>query len=230
MGGRTVRRLLLVLVAVVVVLVVADRVGVAVAEHAAADTIQSSQHLSQRPAVDIAGFPFLTQLLTGQFGEITVTATDVPIDSGGALLDLSRVVVVLHSLTVSRDFSGFHARTATATAVVTYAELSRRLGVGVRYGGAGRVVATRAVDVGGRLRSGTVRARPDLVRGALTFSDVSVDAPAALGDLASGVLSRTFDLAVPLQGIPFQVRVRSLRAEPAGVVIGLAGRDLSFSS
>src|SRR5256885_4227247 len=90
-------------VVLLVLLLIADRVGVAVAERVAGDTLESSEHLNSRPDVDIAGFPFLTQVATGNYDKITVTADDVTVGQQIHLLEISRLVVVLHDLTVSRD-------------------------------------------------------------------------------------------------------------------------------
>jgi hypothetical protein len=229
-GARTARRLLIALAALLVLLVVADRVGVVIAERAAGDTIETSQHLASRPDVDIAGFPFLTQLATGHYDKITVTAHDVPIGRGDAVLTISSLTVVLHSLTVARDFSRLHAKTATATARISYAELIQRLGLQLRYAGGGSVVASKTITIAGRSITGTVRARPRLAAGALSFDAVSVDNAGALGELAATALGHVFDVALALQGIPFKVQVQDLHAAPDGVILTLAGEDLSYAN
>jgi hypothetical protein len=226
-SARTARGLLIALAVLLLLLVAADRIGVVIAERTAGDTIQSSQHLAERPDVDIAGFPFLTQLATGHYDEITVTAHDVPI--GGDVLAISQVRVVLRSLSVSRDFSEVRAKTATATARIDYAELGRRLGVTLRYAGAGRIAASKTVDVAGRSVTGTVRTRPRLANGALSFAAVTVDHAGALGQLVVAALSHVFAFDVPLRGIPFEIRLRSLQAEPQGLVLVLTGRNLFYA-
>ena len=51
-------------------LVAVDRISVALAESAVATTLQNSQHLPSKPSVDIDGFPFLTQLASGNYSKI----------------------------------------------------------------------------------------------------------------------------------------------------------------
>jgi hypothetical protein len=68
-----------------------------------------------------------------------------------------------------------------------------------------------------------------LVNGALSFVGTSVDNAGALGGAVAAALGQVFDLAIPLQGIPFDVRVRKLRVGADGVTIKLTGRDLSYS-
>src|SRR6266487_1277477 len=101
MSTRAWRVSALVVAVLIALLVAADRVGLYVAERLAGDTIESSQDLSSRPDVDIGGFPFLNQAITGNYDKITVTAHDVPVGLPGRPLNISQVRVVLHQLTVS---------------------------------------------------------------------------------------------------------------------------------
>jgi hypothetical protein len=220
--------LLIALVIILGLLVAADRIGNYVAERAAADNLQSSQDLPSRPDVSIAGFPFLTQLASRDFDEITVTAHDVPIGQSRRL-DLSQLHVVLHTLTVSRNFSTVHANRADATATISFASLSSALGADVRYAGNGRVAATKSVTVAGHTISAKVTAQPKLINGALAFTQTHVNDADRIGATVASVLSRIFDLDVPLQGIPFHVRVTSLNATQDGIHVALTGQDLSYS-
>ena len=63
---------LIVLLAVLLVLVVVDRVAVGIAEDQIADRVQESQSAGQQALVDIAGFPFLTQVIRGRYKQVTV--------------------------------------------------------------------------------------------------------------------------------------------------------------
>jgi hypothetical protein len=224
------RRIAVLVVVLLILLVGVDRIGLYTAERAAGETIQSSQDLASRPDVDIAGFPFLTQLATGEYDRITVTADDVPVGRRLHVLVISRLQVVLHSLTVSRDFSSFRARTATATALITFDELGKTLGIDLSYAGDGRIKATKTVSVAGESVEATLTTRPLLVNGALSFAGTSIDDAGALGSTVTATLANVFDLTIPLQGIPFQIHVRDLRVGADGVVIELAGRNLTYSN
>lgn len=218
--------LVIAVVVIVALLVVADRVGVSIAERVAGETLQSSQHLSSRPDVDIAGFPFLTQLATGRYDQITVTAHDVPVSRSAPRLVIDRLRVVLNDLRVSRSFSRFHADTAKATGTIGFGPLGGALGVQLSYAGDGRVQASKTVSFAGQSVSATLTAHPRLVNGALAFDDVSVE-----GDLAQALvdsLARFFAITIPLQGIPFDVQLQSLTAGPDGVTVTLTGDDLLY--
>lgn len=229
MSSRALRWTAGIVVALVVLLVAADRIGAAVAERVAADTLESSQHLRSRPDVHIAGFPFLTQWASGHYGEVTVTAHDVPIGRSAPPLTVSRVRVVLHQLTVSGNFSRFHARTAVATASVSYADLSRTLGIGVSYAGAGRIRAAKTLSLPGAAGGATLTARPMLQGGALTFTDTRIDAPGRPGGAAPYALARHFRYEIPLRRIPFDVRARRLEVDEGGIAVVLIGHDLEYT-
>src|SRR4051794_33969957 len=122
-------RLLIAAVALVGLLVAADRVAVAIAERIAGTSIQDSQHLAHRPDVDIAGFPFLTQLAAARYDSVRITAHDIPVGPSERPLNLSSVVVHLHAVTTARDFTWVRAESATADARVTFDDLAHTLGV-----------------------------------------------------------------------------------------------------
>jgi hypothetical protein len=227
-GVRVGRRVVITLLVIVVLLVVADRVSAYVAERAAGSTIESSQHLDSRPDVNIAGFPFLTQLASGRYDKITITANDVPVGQQ-VRVHLSALKVVLHSVTVSHGFSQVHSDAATATASISFADLGRTLGVDVRYAGSGRIKAVKRVAVAGQSSGATVVSTPKLVNGALAFAGTSINNAGQFGGAVTSALHKVFDLSIPLQGIPFHVRVRSLTVDREGIHLILAGRDLSYT-
>jgi hypothetical protein len=223
LDGRVLRRLLIALAVVLVLLIGADRLGVYIAETAAADHLKSSQNLSSTPDVDIAGVPFLTQLASGDFDEITVDASDVPVTR----LHISHLHIVLHRVTASRSFSRFHVNEADATARITYADLSRALGSRVEYAGSGRVRASASVSILGRRFGGSVTARPELHGTSLGFGNTQV-AGTNLSPRVVQALGRIFDAELPLASIPFDVRVDSLAATEHGIDVKLSGRNLSY--
>lgn len=230
MAGRGARRFVVAVIVLVVLLAAADRIGLYVAERTAGNTIQSSQKLSERPTVQVSGFPFLTQLAAGDFDQVTVTAHDVPVGERVHLLDISRIKVVLHKVTVARDFSRVSAQTANATASISFAELGRTLGIGVAYAGGGRIKATKKVTVLGETVQASLTTRPALVDGALSFTATAINGAGELGAAVTSALNSVFDLAVPLQGIPFKIRVRSLQVDGSGVHIALTGSNLTYSN
>lgn len=227
--SRWPRRLAVTAVVLVLLLVAADRVGVVVAQRAAAQTLQSSQDLPRRPSVSIAGFPFLTQLAARDLTRVTVDAGDVPVGEGGHRFTVSRLGVVLHDLTASSDLRTFHASRGEATATVSYAELSRVLGVDLSYGGGNRVRASASVTVLGQTVRGSVSASLAVVDGTLSFADAVVSsAVGALPQVARDALTKVLDTSLPLTGLPFGLRLTGLQATSAGIAVSMTARDLVY--
>jgi hypothetical protein len=220
------RRILITVVVLVVLFVAADRIGNYVAERTAADTLKNSQHLSSTPSVDIAGFPFLTQLAAGDFDKVTVDAHDVPVADGR--LPIDRLHVVLHGVHVPRDFASVRADRADATAGVGYAGLGRLLGGPVTYVGDGRVRARVSVTALGRSVSGSITARPELHGTSLAFGNTRIDGAGGLAAELTRALNRVFDVRLPLTDIPFHVQVQSLQATSQGLELRLTGSDLVY--
>ncbi|MEP6814602.1 MAG: DUF2993 domain-containing protein [Marmoricola sp.] len=227
--GGAVSKLLGFVVVLAVLLVVVDRVAVFAAERVAADRLQSSQGLAATPDVAIAGFPFLNQFAAGRYEHVSATAKDVRLGSSTDALTLSRVRLDFRTVTTSKDFSRFHARSATAHATVDYAELSRRLGVKVRYAGAGRVKASKTFTVLGQKINPTISVKPTVANDVLSFTGSSTNglqgAPRAVTDSLQGI----FGTDVSLKGIPFDVKVTSLRVDRRGLELALSGKNLSYS-
>jgi hypothetical protein len=228
--GRAARRLLIVVVVIVGLLVALDRIGNVVAERLAADTIQSNQHLPNRPDVNITGFPFLSQLATGDFDKVIVSDSNVPIRGGSLHLQLSSIQITLHQLHIARDLSSVHAKVADAVATMSYAELGRALGgVRIRYAGNDRITASKSISIGGQRISGNVSARVRVANDTLTFGQTRVSHVNNLVAQAVAVLQQVFAVHLPLRGIPFEVKVRSLQVDKAGLHLALVGRNLAYS-
>jgi hypothetical protein len=224
------RRLLAIGVALLVVVIAGDRVAVLVADTAAATTLQHAENLTDRPSVRIDGFPFLTQLAGGEFDSIHATVHGLKVGDAGVVLRIESLTVHLHHVHVARDLRSARSDYSTATALVTYADLSQALGVSVRYAGAGRVTAV--ADVGaipGLTVTTTATAAPRLSGETLEFTDlqVSVDG-ATVPQLATAYFSKLFGASFPLTGLPFGVQVRALAVGAGGVTVAMVATGLTY--
>ena len=121
-----------------------------------------------------------------------------------------------------------HADAATATAVVSYAELSKRLGVDVSYAGDGRVKASKTVTIGDNSLNLQLSAAPVIADGALSFTKTAVNGLGSLSGQLPDVVQQIFEEKFSLQNFPFGVRVQSLRVTDAGIELTLTGSDLTY--
>ena len=80
-----VRKLIFLVIVLVGLAVAADFGAAAYAKHAAQSAVKNTANLGSDPSVDIHGFPFLYQALTGKFDDIQVRADHV---GSGAFGDL----------------------------------------------------------------------------------------------------------------------------------------------
>jgi hypothetical protein len=210
----------------VLVLVGLDRGGVYLAEYEVGKTIQHSQHLPARPDVDLHGVPFLTQLIAGEFDDVTLDAQGVVVHPLNRDLRLAQMHVDLHHVSVSRSFDSFHADTADATGVITYADLGAALGgVALSYRGNGHIQGSRSI-LG---LTASVTAQPALVGQGLHFNDVQISVPGPLSGQISERVHQVFDQDLPLVGLPFGLQVQSLKVDQDGVHLQFHGSDIAYS-
>jgi LmeA-like phospholipid-binding len=224
------RKLLIAPIALAALIVGADRVAVAVAEHQISDQIATAYGLSAKPGVSIAGFPFLTQALTGDYQQVTISANQV--QAGGATLRHLRV-----------SFTGVHASLgqvlghgpstvtadhATGSATVTFATVDQRLprGLRVKPDGSHLTLAGRVPYHGGRV---PVSARVNL---GVSWSGIRVT-PAQLTSPGQGVptsaYSSRLSVTVPLSALPLHLRLTSVHVTRAGLRIGASARNVYFT-
>ena len=211
-------------------LVVADRAASAIAERAAATTLQRSEHLDQRPDVTIAGFPFLNQLATGNYDKVRVRAKEVPVGDSNLRLRVSRVDVTLRHVHLERDFASGRAKSATASAIIAYHDLTDALDTQFGYAANGRVRGTTTISEAGVEIPASATAEIRLEGDRLTFVDVQVE----IGDVAvppqvTSYFTDLFADSISLAGLPFGVQVQQLTARPDGVHITLTAHGLTFS-
>ncbi|MGI5323729.1 LmeA family phospholipid-binding protein [Actinomadura nitritigenes] len=116
------KALLGLLIVVAVGLVVADRVGVRIAQNRIGQQVAAQYNLPRQPDVTIHGIPFLTQVVGGEYDHITVdigdwteqgvTVSDVKVDMRGLNAPLSDVI--------NGDTTNMTAGTAAASAIIPY--------------------------------------------------------------------------------------------------------------
>ena len=211
----------LVLLGVVLgVLVVVDRVGVGIAEDRVAEQLADRGQLAGTPDVEITGFPFLTQAVSGRYSDVRIHLTAEELGQpAGTRADVSlQGVHVPLSDALSGSVREVPVDHLDGTATVSYALLAQQLGGDTalaRQGDGLRV--TRTVEVLGRTvpltAVGTVSLDgQDLVVDVEDAEAAGVDVPDVLVDRASDLL----DLRYPVE-LPFGLRLTGLRPADDGV-------------
>ena len=221
-------RLLKVLLVLAVLALVVDRGADYVAEQAAAGELQRSQGLEREPDVSITGFPFLNQFASGRYEHVIVTADDVRVGTADTSLTIANVRLDFRGVTASRDFTSFRAESATAHATIGYPALSRTLGIKVRFGGDGRITASREFTVLGQTVRPTITVEPRVASDALTFAGSQIGGGQNLPANISAALREIFGVDLSLEDLPFDVKVTAVKVTRTGLDLILAGKDLSY--
>ncbi|MGI5213122.1 LmeA family phospholipid-binding protein [Plantactinospora sp. CA-290183] len=247
-GRRALVILLIVLLVLAGLLVVADRVAAGVAERVVADRI--NQEMAKQdvrasaPDVTVGGFPFLTQVVGGNYDSVKVVLRDVQGppqgDTPGVRIPALTVDArnVAASIDTLRTGQGeVTARTVDGTGTISYdsvVALIDRPGVTLREQG-GKLAISAPVQVPIINQELTLRGIADLtvVKGevVINFSELTAD------DLPNNATIRAFistfaqqlSVTVPLPPLPFALEVREVRALPNGLAVAATARDVALS-
>ncbi len=220
--------LITIAIVLICLVVAADRIGERIAEDQVATRLQTKLVTPEQPTVEIAQIPFLTQVIDRRFGEVRITADQVPVSARGASSDLDRLEIALHEVTVGdQDLT---AGTVDGTAFVDYPSLSTLGGADVSYVTDGKITIDFTAPVGGQTVSGTLTGRPVLIEGQLSLVEPQlrvggVDLPQTLVDALLTSLLRSFTLPA----LPFDLTLTEVTASDAGMTFGLAGRDIAVA-
>ena len=128
------RKLLIVVIVLAGLLVVADRVAVVVADRQIASRVQSAYNLSSKPSVSVQGFPFLTQVASGDYHQIDVSIGSLSSDGvqvNGLTAELSGVRAPLSAL-LGHGSSSITAAQVTGSGTVPFSSVRSRLPHGVQ--------------------------------------------------------------------------------------------------
>jgi hypothetical protein len=223
------RALLVVLALLLGLVLLADRLAVGVAEDQVAEQVADKGGLAGVPAVDITGFPFLTQAIGGSYDDVRISLTAEQLGQPAG----TRAEVVLHGVRVplSSVLSGSVQEVPVdridGTATLSYALLSAQLGADTQLEREGdRLRITRTVEVlGQQLRltaTGQVSLQGnDLVVDVEKASGAGVDVPGFLLDRAADLL----DLRYPVPELPFGLQLTSVRPAADGVDVRVEATD-----
>jgi len=224
------RKLLIGVVILAVLLVAADRISVAVAENQISDRLASAYGLAGKPGVTITGFPFLTQVVTGDYQQIDVSANQV--SAGGAVLhDLNVRLTGVHA-TVSQllgnGSSMVTADRAAGSAMVGFGTVDHRLPSGFQLHPDGKNLSVSGkLAVGGARIPVSATVALGVSGSGISVTPVHVSVP-GVATLPSAYSSQ-LRVVVPLSTLPLHLRLTSVHVTPDGLRIGAAARDVQFA-
>ncbi|MER5790797.1 DUF2993 domain-containing protein [Streptomyces sp. NPDC001980] len=213
--------LLLVLLPVAV-----DRFMAVQVESRAAKAFQQGMHTSLPPEVHVHGFPVLTQIAAGSLRDVDITAHDIPADETTGPLPVSELSLHLTGLTKSDDDQQAQARSARATAHLTYADVSHALGLSVSRGSRpDQLKATVTLPFGNSVTTTTTLSTASGNR--IAFKNFKVTG-GPLSAAAETILDKAFEQPIQLQNIPDGLHLRSVTTTETGLTAHFSGTSVTF--
>ena len=225
---RALLGLLALLVALLLVgALVADPIAEGIAEDRVATALRDGGDLAGTPQVDVTGWPFLTQAVSGTYDDVRISLTAEDLGRPGTSADVVlRGVHVPLSDALSGSVREVPVDRIDGTATLSYALLSQELGADTvlqREGDGLRV--TRTVEVLGHTVPLTAVGRvsldgQDVVVDVDGASAAGVDVPDFVVDRAEGLL----DLRYPVE-LPLGLRLTGVRPADDGVDVAVEATD-----
>ncbi len=224
---------LVVLVVIVAVLLgiglLADRAVEKWAEGYVADQLTEQAGLAGTPDVDVRGFPFLTQALSGTYEDVRISLTaDELGQPEGTSADVRLVGVQIPlSAVLSGEVQEVPVDRIEGTATLSYELLSDQLGGDSTLSPEGDGLrVTKTVEILGYTlpltATGTISLDGDeLVVDVERASGAGVEVPGFLVDQASDLL----DLRYAVPALPFGLQLTSVTPAPDGVVVEVEATD-----
>ncbi len=244
-GRRALITLLVMLIVIAGILFAGDRVAANFAEKKIADQV-SSEAAAQNvqaspPEVSVGGFPFLTQVLAGEYQEISIVLRNVKGDVDGDAVSLPRLDVVAHDVTASLDTlrSGqgdVIARTVDGTGTITYDSVTALMNQpGLKLSEReGKLLATAPIEVAGQRF--TVNGAADLsIQGRqikIQLKDATADGLPAV-PLAQELVTRfiqRISINVDVPALPFNMVLKQVTAAPDGLAVTATADNVPLNS
>ncbi|MDQ1668083.1 MAG: hypothetical protein QOE40_144 [Actinomycetota bacterium] len=181
------------------------------------------------PAVDVRGFPFLTQLLARRFDDVHVSAASVRVGPGQA----ERVSATARDVAVPSGGQATAGR-LTARGTIAYTEVLRRVNSGLRLtdAGSGQVQLRRRLAVLGLTYDVVARGRVESRGNTLVVTPTSVRLAGggSLDQRLSALIADRFSLSYRIRGLPEGIQIDRVRPAQDGFVVDVSGRDVRLAT
>jgi hypothetical protein len=206
-----------VVVALLAVLLVADRVAMRYAQNQIAKRVMN-RDFATKPDVSIAGFPFLTQVAVRHLNKVVVGVDERRLGS----VEVQRLDVTAYGVRLDASYHASTAGRLSGTALIGFASLARVAGLpGLTVSADGPDRVKIAAGLG--LVTGTATAR--VTRAGHGGIRIAVIAAAGFPVAVLGPLGY---ITLPLPALPLGMTIQDVSVTGQGVLVHLAGQDVSF--
>jgi hypothetical protein len=230
-GRRRPNRYLLIAVIIIALLVLLDFGARVAAQNVLASKIEQ-RGLTQKPDVSIGGFPFLTQLASKRFQQVTISTTNLT----EGPVTITKVDVTATSIRLkSYSSASGTINNLSGTALISFASLGNTLaqqfgalgsilnGAGLNLSAAGPNEVKASLDLVVTSASATWRVTR------LSGNQLHIFLVGSSG-LPSSVLGSIQSLTLQVPKLPLGLTISSISVTPSGVVGLLSGHDASFGT
>lgn len=200
-------------------------------EQRAAANLQVELGTPDRPRVDVAGSPFLTQIAAQSIDRIDIEAHQVGTQAESAL-PLARVDLVLTDVSTEDWFDSMTAAHAEGNALIDWAAMQSLVGAPLRYLGDGRVEIMGRTTIVGREVQATINGTPglDVENQTITLSEATVRvAGVDLPKFTAQALIRAVLKPISLDGLPLGLSATAGSSQDDGVRIDVVGDNLPIT-
>jgi hypothetical protein len=209
-------------VVVVVGTLVADRGSKLAVERVVAGRIQHSLQTSQRPSVDLGGFPFLQELIERKFDHVTVDM----VGASGGKVGVAHLHADMHGVT--QQGKGIHVDSIAGDGNITYDAMTAAAApLQVSYGGDGLIQVTGQVTILGRALSASASGRPR-IEGSTLIIKPERAATSVTGD-AGQAAAELPEVQVPLRNVPPNLNI-VLNPTAGGLAFTFSGSDVALTA
>lgn len=225
------RKLLIAVVVLIGLFVAADRITLAVAEHQVSSKLATTYNLSQRPGVSIHGFPFLTEVASGQYQQVNVSVGSL-MSNNVPVQNLDAQFTSVHA--PLRQVLGSGSETITAdqaagTATVPYSAVNEHLPAGITVSADGSdLKMSGTTSYLGRQVPFSATASVGVAGEKITISphDLTIDGQAGIPASVVGPLT----VALPVSDLPMHLSLSSVQPTRSGLQVSVSAQNVQFTS
>jgi len=230
---RSGRKALIWVISVLVLLVVLDFGAKAFAESQAATQIQK-QGFPKKPSVSIAGFPFLTQVISRDFEQVTISSSDIP----AGPVKITSLDVIAHNVKLNSSFQSGTAGPLNGTILISLGAIGGFLkdaGPLAGFLGGGPGGGLKIVAVGSNQVQAHLNVAAGLVNASATWR-VTSSGPNEItlrlignNGLPPQLLDAAKDVKIPLKTLPAGLKLTGrISSSSGGIVAHVFARNLAF--
>jgi LmeA-like phospholipid-binding len=226
--GGCLRTFVIAIVVLIVILLALDFGARAFAEQKLASEIQ--QHgFPKKPSVSIAGFPFLTQVISRNLDKVTLNSSNINENP----LRISKVSAVMTGIHLNSGYTSGTVRQLTGSVLVTFPALAQTLDS--QIGPLGSLVGASGLTLS--------QAGPHEVKANLSLIITSGSAVwrisrvsgqklrvrlVSSSNIPSSLLGQLRDFTIKIPQLPLGVQIDTVAVTPDGLTGQISGHNLTF--